>query len=62
MSNFFQVPSNEISGHIYSNSYVLLNFNANECFTITVLPTGGEGLKLEVETNTQKGCILYLQM
>ena len=28
----------EISGHIYSNSYILFNFHTNECFTITELP------------------------
>jgi len=34
----FQVISNEISGHIYSNSCIFLNFHTNECFTITELP------------------------
>ena len=34
----FWVISNEISGHTYSNSYILLNFHTNECFTSTELP------------------------
>jgi len=34
----FQVLSNKISCHIYSNSYILFNFYTNECFTIAELP------------------------
>jgi hypothetical protein len=34
---FHTAAKSEISGHIYSNTYILLNSRTNECFTLTEL-------------------------
>ena len=54
-SKFHQIKV--VSGHIYSNSYLLLNYRTNECFTFTELPRSKWVIRMKDESKSHCGSV-----